>query len=231
MDIKNKRILIAAIVAGVIIITFGALACTGLFRGFDAQSYVKAMLDQTLKGDVENTLNMVEGVTEAQLQAQYEAGVSSFTKNNILNKVEVDKELEAKYVAHCKDIFAGMKYKVGEAEEVGEDEYRVPVKYQASDVYLKFIASVQEERQNRLEQVEKGAYQGETLEEVIAQMEAEVLNNSCDLLGEACKTMEFGKEETMNFTVKKGENGLYQLEEGEIAEFLIKIMSLDAIQD
>lgn len=230
MDTKNKKLIIAGIVVGVIIVTFGVLACVGLFRGFDPQAYAKAMLDQTMKGEVEVAAQMVDGATEQQLLAQYEENIITFTKKNILNNVEVGKELEEKYIAQCKNIFAGMKYEVGEAKEVGDKEYQIPVTYQASDVYVKYMAALAKENQRLTAKMEKGDYKGESREEIEKQMQAEFLENACALLEEAYKTMEFSEKQTITFTIKKGENGLYKLQEGEMTQFIVKIMSLDAIQ-
>ena len=156
MDLKNKKLVIAGIVVGVVIITFGVLACVGLFRGFDPKAYVEGMLDQTMKGEVEAAVKTVEGATERQLLAQYEESIANFTKKNILNNVEVDKELEEKYIAHCKKIFGAMKYEVGEAKEVGDKEYQIPVTYQASDVYVKYMAALTQENQRLMAKMEIG---------------------------------------------------------------------------
>mgnify|MGYP007112553797 CR=1 FL=1 len=86
-------------------IVFGTLACLGVFRGFNAQGYVSAILDQTFKGDVKLAAEIMEGTTEEALLAQYEAGIESFTKNTILQGSVVDKELEEKYIDLCKKIF------------------------------------------------------------------------------------------------------------------------------
>lgn len=231
MNLKNKKVIIAGIVAGVVIVTFGALACAGVFRGFDAQRYVKAVLDQTLKGEVKAAVSVMDGVTEKELETQYEAGITSFVESSFLNGIEASEKVQKTYQDHCKKIFAGMKYEVGEAEKTGEDSFCVPVTYQPSDVYTKFKASVAQEGQKLTAKMENSEYEGETIEEIQTQMYAELLSNSCTLLEEAYNTMEFWKKETMEFTVKKGANGLYKVDETQIAEFITKIMGLDAIQD
>ena len=43
--------------------------------------------------------------------------------------------------------------------------------------------------------------------------------------------MEFAEEQTIVFKVKKGESGLFEIEDTQITAFLVKILGLDEIQD
>lgn len=232
MENKKKNITIGVIVSVVVVlfIVFGTLACFGIFREFNAQRYVSAVLDQTLKGDVEDAVEMIDGATEEALYTQYEAGITSFVKNSLTSGTELTTELEKRYTELCKKVFASMKYEVQEAEKISDEEFQVPVKYQPSDILQKFIASVTAESQRLNEKVENGEYRG-TLEEINTQMKEEFMNNSCDLFEEAYNSMEFGEEQTIVLKVIKGENDLYELEESAITEFLVKILSLDAKED
>lgn len=232
MESKKKNIIIGTIIGAVVVlfIVFGTLACLGIFREFNAQGYVSAVLNQTFKGDVEEAVEMIDGATEEALYAQYEAGIESFVKNTLLNGAELDSELEAQYIDLCKEIFAKMKYSVQEAEKVSDGEFDVPVKYQSSNVLQLFIASATNEVQRIEEKKEKGEYRG-TFEEIEAQMKAECLSNWCTMLEEAYNNMEFGEEQTVVFKVVKSEEGLYELEESAVTEFLVKILSLDVKED
>ena len=89
MDIKKKKVIVGIIVV-VVIAVFGALACLGLFREFDAKGYVTATLNQTLKGDVEAAVEITEGATEEKLLAQYEESITSFVKSSIISGIEVE---------------------------------------------------------------------------------------------------------------------------------------------
>ena len=232
MEAKKKNVVIGVIisVAIVLFVVFGTLACLGVFREFNAQGYVSAILDQTFKGEVEGAVNMIEGTTEESLYAQYEAGIESFAKNTLLQGAELDAELEAKYMDLCKKIFAKMKYSVQEVEKVSDDEFHVTVKYQPSNVLQLFVDSATSEVARIEEKKEKGEYRG-TLEEIEAKMKDECLTNWCMMLEEAYNKMEFGEEQTVVMKVIKGEDGLYKLEESAITNFLVKILSLDVKQD
>lgn len=232
MEGKKKKIVIGVSIGivAVLFIVFGTLACLGIFRGFDAQGYVRATLDQTIKGEVEAAAEMTSGTTEDALYAQYETGIESFVKNSLTSGTELTEDLKTRYIDLCKKVFASMKYEVQEAEKISDTEYQVPVAYQPSDVLKLFIASVQEESQRLSEKVENGEYRG-TLEEINAQMKSDFMNNSYALFEEAYNNMQYGEEQTMVFKVVKGESGLYELESTAISEFLTKILGLGENQD
>ena len=232
MERKKKNVVLGLVisVAAVLFIIFGTLACLGVFRGFNAQGYVSAILDQTFKGEVEYAAEIMEGATEETLYAQYEAGVESFVKNTILQGKEIDNELEEKYIDLCKKIFDKTKYSVREAEKISDKEFHVPVTYQPSNVLQLFVVSAAGEIDRIKAKNDKIEYRG-TLEEIEAKMNEEYLTNCCTLLEEAYNNMEYGKEQTVVIKVIKGEDGLYKLEESAITQFLVKILSLDAKQD
>lgn len=230
---KSKKGLVTGIIIGAVILLIGIGAVVlrmGLFKSFDAQGYVKATLDQNFKGEVKELATMVDGKSEKELMKQYEEGVEVFVTKNIATGIEMDKELEAKYIKLCEKIFASMKYDVKEAEKLEKGLYEVPVEFQSTDVFAQYMKLVKEESEHLVEKVEKGEFQG-TVEEINAQMQEEYLNNAYELLEKAQKEAKYGEKKTMKFTVKQDENGLYMMDDAQIYEFILKIMGLDAIQD
>ena len=164
------------------------------------------------------------------MYAQYEEGVLSFVQNNITSGVEVDEELEQKYVELGKDIFMIMQYNVKEAEKISGKEYNVPVEYQTMNVFPTFIEEVQKEAEKIKEKVNKGEYQG-TLEEINTQMQEEFLQNSYICLRHAYREVRYEFKETMIFKVTRNDDGLYVIDEKQIHDFTSKILGLDEIQD
>lgn len=233
MKEKKKNVILGLIVSVTVVlfIVFGTLAIMGIFRQFDAKRYVSAVLEQTLEGDVENAAEMIDGVTEETLHAQYEAGVQSFMKIIISSGAELTPDLEKKYLELCKKVLSASKYEVQEAKKISDDEYQVPVVYQASNVLQLFKEAETNEIARMNEKKEKGEYRGGNLTEIETQMKTEYLTNCCALLEEAYENMEYGKEQTVVIKVVKGEEGLYRLEESAITKFLLKILSLDAKED
>ncbi len=227
---SKKKIIIGVSIAAVVAITFLAIVAVGMFRDFDAQKYVRSILNQTFKGEIEETITVVDGKTEEELLQQYEAGVLAFVENNVTSGIEMDAELKEKYVALCKEVFASMKYEVKEAEKISKKEYHVPVAYQTPDIFNKFIASLSTESARLADKADKGEYQG-SVEEINAQMQNEFLNNAYELLKTAVSEATYAEAETFDFVVKADENGLFAMEDGQLNDFIVKIMGLDEIQD
>lgn len=232
MDTKKRNIIIGSAAAGVAVILLVVIAILGMFRGFNPQKYVNAMLDQTFKGNVEVAAEMTKGADEIQLYTQYENGIKNFAKNSLANGVAMDQELEEKYVALCKKIFADMKYSVKDDKRSDDGGYEVTVQYQTSDVIQQFAKSAASLTQELKEKVNAGdsEYRG-LLEEVNEQMNRDFVIQAYPLLEEAYKNMEYGKKETYIFHVSKGENDLYKMDSAEITEFLKKILDLDKKED
>lgn len=229
MDAKKRNIFIG-IGAGVIVAIFVAIAFVGIFRGFNAQKYVNAVLKQNLKGNVEEAVRMANGPTEAQAKQQYEMTIESFVSNVVANGLELTEKEKKQCIDLTKEIFADMKFEVQEAKKISDDEFEVPVKYQVSDVMVKLHKLAQDEKAKVEEKVQKGEFRGSD-EELEAQMQAEFSKNLPDMLKKAHETMEFGKEETMILKVKKNENGLYTLDGTQISQFIAKIMGLTVKED
>ena len=65
---SKKKIIIGASIAAVVAITFLAIVAVGMFRDFDAQKYVRAILNQTFQGDVEETVTVIDAEEEELLK-------------------------------------------------------------------------------------------------------------------------------------------------------------------
>ena len=103
---KSKKGTVAAI--AVIIVLVG-IVCIGLLRDFDAQGYVRAILNQRFLGYVTEAEEILEDTSKKELLKQYDEGIESFVSDYITNGVEIDSELEKKFVDLCKEIFGAMK--------------------------------------------------------------------------------------------------------------------------
>lgn len=219
------------IIVSVIALLAVAVVSMGIFRDFDAQKYVRGTLDQTFKGEVTEAMEMLGEVEEADLLSRYEESIQSFVENNVTSGIEVEEELKAKYILLCKEIFASMKYEVKEAEKVSSKEYKVPVEYQSTDIFSRFIAALADEPARLRDKAYNGDEYTGTEEEINQQMEAEFLQNAYELLKTAHQEMQYAETETIVFIVKKGENDLFAIKDGQIDELVVKIMELDEIQD
>ena len=77
--------------------------------------------------------------------------------------------------------------------------------------------------------MENGEYRG-TLEEINSQMQKDFMANAYTLFEESYSAIEYGEEETYVFTIVKDAEGMYDLDEAQISEFIAKILNLDEIQ-
>ncbi len=223
---SKKRI---TVLIAVLIVLVGVV-CVGLFRDFDAQGYVRAILNQRFQGDVTEAQEILEDMKKEELLKQYDEGINAFVADYITNGVEMDSELEEKFVELCKEIFDSMKYQVNEAEKISRKEYDVSVEFQPSDVFLQFIESIQTESENLKKKAENGEYKGKK-EEINAQMQKEFLNQSYELLKKAYQNMQYGDSETIVFKVESNDKNVFSMKEEEISSFITKILRLDEIQD
>ena len=225
--VKTESRIALAVVLGLALL---GIVAFGIFRDFDAQGYVNAILSQTFKGEVKAIVEMTEATTEEQFLEQYEEGIRSFVTSNLTGGVEMSEEMQEQYVTLCKEIFASVTYKIGEAEKVSRKEYRVPVQYSSVDIFQTFSELIKTESDRLLQKVDNGEYKG-TVEEINTQMEKEFLENSYQLLVTAYEEAECAESETMIFNVKKDEDGLFVVDDAQVYEFVIKIMGLDENQD
>ncbi len=222
---SKKRI---AVLSVMLIVLIG-IVCVALLKDFDAQGYVRAILNQRFKGDVTEAEEILEDSTKKELLKQYNEGIEAFVADYIINGVEMDAELKGKFVELGKEIFSDMKYQVNEAEKISRKEYDVSVEFQPSDVFLQFIKAIQAESENLKQKAENGEYKG-TKEEINAQMQSEFLNRSYELLEKAYQNMQYGEIETIVFKVKSNDKNVFSMKEEEISSFITKILRLDEIQ-
>ena len=89
----------AAIIAVIVVLV--GIVCVGLLRDFDAQGYVRAILNQRFQGDVTEAEEILEDTTKKELVRQYEEGIENFAAAYITNGVEMDETLEQKFVELC----------------------------------------------------------------------------------------------------------------------------------
>ena len=228
---KSKKTV--GIIVGIVVVVaaLGLVAVKGARRDFNAGGYVNAILDYTFKGKSEEAVNLFEEGALAHLENQYETNITTFVDKNITGGIEVDDGMRDKYIALCKDIFQAMKYQVKGVEKVNGDEYKVTVGFQAADIFPVYRNAALQEAAKIMEKVENGEYQGESTEEINLQMKQDTINNDYELLGGAYENVQYGKEEEMIFTVKRGEDGVFAIDGASLSEFIRKILSLDEIRD
>ena len=113
MDAKKKRwIVISIVVVGIVIVSVCSWVGLKKSAKFDAQGYVRSVLNHNFLGETKGMLEITEGKTEKELQMQYENMVKDFVQKRILPGMELDEEMEMKYISLCKKMLSKMKYEV-----------------------------------------------------------------------------------------------------------------------
>ena len=111
---------VTVLLMGILLLTSMA-ACSK----FDANAYVKAILDNAYYNDATGILEL--GIsTEEDAAAVYNKGVESLVDVTLSN-VTVSEALEEEYNQFYKDLYANVKYTVGEVTEIDENTYEVSV--------------------------------------------------------------------------------------------------------
>ncbi|MBR2402376.1 MAG: hypothetical protein IKB01_06390 [Lachnospiraceae bacterium] len=131
------------IVSFVVLSILMLCSLTACAEKFDASGYVKAVLDNGYYNDSTGILEM--GLSTAEdAEAVYNKGVESLV-DITLSAITVSEDLEEEYRQFYKDLFAGAKYTVGEAVEVDENTFEVPVTCEKLNVYANANASYEAE--------------------------------------------------------------------------------------
>ena len=223
MDNKKKTFIITGIGVGVALLLFVAIAIFGMFRGFNSEKYVSAVLNQTFKGEVDAVAKMTKDSNPADLRAQYEKGITSFAMNSLAGGVEMEADLKGKYISLCKEIFADMKYTVVDHKKTSSQSYDVTVEYEPTDIINRFATSMTNVNTTLTNRVENGDYRG-TREEINEQMKKDFLKEVYPFYEADYANMEYGEKQTIVFRVEKGENGLYKMDSQAVTEFIKKIL-------
>lgn len=201
----------------------------GLFKDFDAEGYVRALLNQTFGGEVKEAAKVMGDTSEEELKEQYEEEISTFVRKNLVSGIQMDDAVQKEYESVCKEIFRAMKYEVKGSEKTDKKEYDVSVEIQPSDIFIKFTDAVKEDSRRLMEKADKGEYQG-TESEISSQMQKEFVADALELLKQARSEMQYGEKETVIIKVTGNKNNEFTVDEEEISNLITKILRLDEIQ-
>lgn len=155
----------------------------GAFAGcssFDATAYLKAILDNSYKNDQTGIVELEYGTAEEAI-AIYEDGIKSVKFSLLgLSAEETSEAFDAEYTQLCKDIYAAVKYTVGEATLVDDVTYEVTVTYEKMHVFENAFANYEAYITERVTEWTTASLAGEEVPADEA-MEAELINgfNAC----------------------------------------------------
>lgn len=195
-----------------------SLAACGGSSTFDASGYVSAYLKANLTGDTADLEGYSkEAVTE--LEEDYDSEIEELMES-MTGGMDLSDEVNSEFVELIHSMLDNASYTVGEATELTEgsaDGYTVPVtfkplKMDVADELQEWASSLSEEDLDLSDMNE---------------LYDTVFKKAVTLLKDAVAKGEYGEEETINLTVTKNENGLYDLDQSELYEIGSKLFTSD----
>lgn len=115
---KNPKIVIMIIS---FLLAFTATGC----HSFDADGYVKALLDNTYKGESTALINISKS-SDTDVVQIYQNAIDQ-TCNELLEDVQISDALDEEYHTFVKDMLSKADYQVGSAIKNDDDSYTVTV--------------------------------------------------------------------------------------------------------
>ena len=133
-----KRVMrkISVLCAGVLLL--GTLAACSQF---DASGYVKAILDNSYYNDATGILEQEIGTAE-EAAAIYMQGIEAQV-STVDTELAISDALKEEYRQFFKDLYASVKYTVGETVEVDKETFEVAVTYEKMYVFTDAVAAYQ----------------------------------------------------------------------------------------
>lgn len=140
-------------VALLLVAVLAAAMLGGCGSSFDASGYVKALLDNSYKGDSAEFVEQKVG-TKEEAEKLYEEGIDT-EMSTMTTGITISEDLEGEFRQVVQDVYKNVKYTVGDATKK-DDVYEVEVKCQKMDIFAptmeKFYAAIE-------------AYDGDTTDE------------------------------------------------------------------
>lgn len=222
---KNKIIVAVLAILAVLVVLIAMRSCGN--QEADAAGYVQANLDLVFQGEIQGASEFVDASSD-ELEQMYENGIQAFAAGYLMGDLDSEGLYTSTFEMLIKEIFAIMRYQVGEAKEVENGVYEVPVTYQTADVFTKLIPQIQEESMKIQQAMNSGGYEG-TEEEQLMSALRDYLLFAHEALEMAYLEIEYGEKDTFTFVVKETENGSLEVQDNGINTFIERILELDKL--
>lgn len=202
-------------VALLLVAALAAAVLGGCGGSFDASAYVKALMDNSYKGDSTEFVKQEVG-TKEQATDLYEEGIDT-EMSGITSGVQLSEELQGEFRDVLKDVFKNVKYTVGDATKK-DNSYEVEVKYQKMNVFAPAMETFNAASEAYVTEMTEKATNGEDTpsEEEINEKVYAMLK---DAIKEAMGSVTYGDEESTIIHIElkdktwtPNEQDLYNLE-------------------
>lgn len=202
-------------VALLLVAALAAAVLGGCGGSFDASAYVKALMDNSYKGDSSAFVEQEVG-TKEQAEKLYEEGIDT-EMSGITTGVQLSEELQGEFRDVLKDVFKNVKYTVGDATKK-DNAYEVEVKYQKMNVFAPAMETFQADSEAYVAEMTEKAASGED-----TPSEEEINEKVYSMLKDAIKgamgSVTYGDEESTTVRIElkdkvwtPNEDDLYNLE-------------------
>lgn len=172
----------------------------------DAKAYVQATLDAGYKADFGEYAKITDS-TEEEAQKLFDNNIDTVTNSLGFTALGVSDETTEKYRGLLKEIFAKVKYTVGEAKET-DGSFEVEVQAEPMEIF----SGIQDELVAKLQkEVEKS--DGQIKEDEINQLAIDMLY---DLLSEKLAEVTYGEAQTITVHVTKNSNNVWNITESDL---------------
>lgn len=216
--------------AAAVLLVFMLLTLSACSRDYDAAGYTNAVLNLQFQGDTSAALTFVDGATSSDLMEMYRDFVDNFTAGYLTEGMELTDEQTEEFAKLMSNVFASMRYEVGDAEKTGKKEYEVPVVIQPNDTFIRYRQLLTEDSIKITNKLKQGGYDGDD-EEIQTQVMEEIAKNASGLLSEAHEGSEYGEKQTVILRVKADKDGIYSIDGDDMDNLIVKILRLDEIGD
>ena len=191
---RKTAVILAAILVAVLVGACG--------KPFDASGYVKALLDNSYKGDSAEFVAQKVG-TKQQAEELYNQGIDTEMKS-LTSQANVSEELQGEFREVLQNIFKNVKYTVGEAAKK-DDSYEVEVKYQKMKIFEPAIESFNTTSQDNINGITEKPENGEESPSE-EELNEEIFTLLKDALINAMDNVSFGDEESTVIHVELKDN-------------------------
>ncbi len=188
-----------------VVMAFAMLTGCGM-KPDDAKAYVQATLDAGYKAEFGEYAKITDS-TEKEAQTLFDNNIDTVTRSLGFSALGITQETTEKYRELLKEIFAKVKYTVGEAKEK-DGGFEVEVKAEPMEIF----SGIQDELVAKLQkEVKKSDKQ--ISENDVNQLAIDMLY---DLLSEKLAEVTYGEAQTITVHVTKDSNNVWNITESDL---------------
>lgn len=199
-----------------------------LFSGcakFDPSAYVKALLDNAYLNDSTAFVEQKIGTAE-EAAALYEEGIDA-EMSGLIEGFDISEELQAEFRDFFESVFSQVKYTVGDAEKISNEEYVVTVTYEQLNVFETTMSLYETATTDYIAEITEKATAGEEVPSD-EEMYEEVVRLLLDSFEEAMASATYDEAATATVKVELI-NNVWTANENDLANLEMVFFDLDSM--